>query len=839
MTQEVPLVPAAAAQLLYVDTAAFAELGMPFGRHGSLGPEAERAVLSVVAVRPVLADETPTIVAYATRYRDLRDPHEAGAVLGDGRAGIIGRPLAIEVATRSHRRAHRLLNLRIKGIPTGLSPVGVPEGDGHGDGRLGDRFAVSDSLQAAFLHRNGIRVNRALCAACTSEEYSYYLDVNGHRVPFHDRVGFQLLAGAFDRVAHATFLEGDPDRMREFLDDVNYQLCSELGRKRPLSHAGLLTMLIDRKAREVADMYWVRALHGSTTYDNIGLLEGIDHGLVATVDRAHPTYRPVRGLSPGFAREGPLVLGRIYAGQLTRAFWRTATCEEWVALAQMHVERLVRHCYDAHMTARAVEHLGLPIDTVRFVTKHHRDLAHAFGTTVRQVGEEQQPGLTHEMAPSRDEVKDPARYDIFAGLSVLAEAAMAPISEADREARVVEALDSLAPDDARDRRAAAALLAVTTPLLGACFKGLNPGARQEAVCIVAEEARYQNRPVPAFAYSTVRDWCSDRLGKLRRGEVSLTRFRADIEAMMRDNVRCGPSTPRAIASRIRYGTLPRTGAGRLELSRIEENGVLIQELSDGASDLLRVAIADDPLGLGECSRYRMEYALSDGSAAVAEPTWTADGEAVFDVPVRESPERIRVAFFDVENPMRRWDQDGLGFGVGHAPLLGAALVDAELGAFAKRNAMRRRRTSEVRVRAVQLHVPEAVARRTTRLESLEASPEARSLVERLALEEAAGSRRTGNPYRLANGAIALWVSSSDNDSAALVAGGARAKTFKVPAELRESYEQFCLELGVPTSEVQRCSESSMTQQFERGTLAWSAERGVRRAMRRSQAPSVD
>jgi hypothetical protein len=82
-----------------------------------------------------------------------------------------------------------------------------------------------------------------------------------------------LMAGQFDRLAHLleAHNKSGPGAVKKMLDDVNAQICMELGRTEPLSLPALYGLIVSRKAREVADLWWLRAYQGSITYNNIDL----------------------------------------------------------------------------------------------------------------------------------------------------------------------------------------------------------------------------------------------------------------------------------------------------------------------------------------------------------------------------------------------------------------------------------------------------------------------------------------------------------------------------------------------------------------------------------------
>ncbi len=828
LTRTIPVVPRPDAKLLYVDPKALRDLGLHIGTYGRLTQDEERALAQSFAVRPARAGEDATHDVVATRYQDLSRGQGFGAVQGDGRAGILGKPLSIQIAQKSKGTKTELVNLRVKGVPTGLAPVGTPKGDGHGTGLLSELNALADTIVGSYLGRNGVDATRAPAVASVDEQYKYYFVLGGEKVPFTSRVGFQLLAGSFDRLAHLQAADGDPQVLRGLLDDVGVQVAAELGRKHPLGHAALYMWLVDRQAREQADLWFARAMHGSTTYDNVGLRDGIDMSTVAVVDRAHPTYRPIDHISQGMGKEAEEVMGFMMGGELTRFFKEAATPEEQAKLATIDPGRLAFSSWWRRMGANAVHHLGFDDDTVRTLCKHDRGAVFTFLDTMKNVAERQVIGAQHQMSKD-DVVSDPARYDAFAAMAILVPTIESGLPEAQQIDRVLAALQPIAPDAAADRAAAKELLDAARPVVAAGLRGVAGDVKQAKVEIVADQAQRVNAPVVEFAFSAVRNWTAAKLDAVHAGTLSQERLRGEVGALVRRNIRRGPEAADAVAMGVRHDDRPRENTGRIELSRVEENGVLLQELSDGARDLVRFSLATDPLSTGDLGRYRMRCSLDGGATfQTLSPTRIERGEAVFDVLVTKAPTAITASFFDVSDPTKTFDQDGLGFGAGHLPVLASLAVDAELGAYADRHGLRRSGTSESRRRAVPGYAKDDVARAAIDKTSLSTGKDAAAVARWLQAHNDA--RPVGDPYRLADGSLAR-AAFQGGDTVAVVAGphGAHA----VPPLLYDVVEPFILDLGPPLGEARTDAQGRTAQDFVRGRATFTPKDGARVVITRS------
>ncbi|MCK5799097.1 MAG: YdiU family protein, partial [Deltaproteobacteria bacterium] len=300
---EVPLVAEKGAHVLLANNRELKRLGLKPPENGLQSATYEKQVLGAFAFRPATPEEIQTKaythVGLATRYADKNG---AKGVKGDGRAVLVG-----DVVVKNRKgRITGVYDIQVKGIGTGLHPDW--KGFGHRHGRESLRQALEDALFSDYLATNGIRTNNWLAVIDTGKTIEY---PDGGK----ERAGLLVRGGNFLRLAHLNLVKDDPAALRDLVDHVNRTLSMELGRKRSLSLAGLYKVLTQRKAQEVADLFFLRTVHGSSTYDNIGLVENMDHGTGSTVDRTHKNYS-FFSKWVGFGGEPAFILSRYYETEL-------------------------------------------------------------------------------------------------------------------------------------------------------------------------------------------------------------------------------------------------------------------------------------------------------------------------------------------------------------------------------------------------------------------------------------------------------------------------------------------------------------------------------------------
>lgn len=791
MTVEVPLVAIKDAKLWTINTAELAKHGAAMGPNGLIDWAYEREVVGAVAFRPATEEEIKqgrfTHVGTATRYHSTSDGKKKYAVMGDGRAVLAGQLLVREKKTG---RITQVFELQLKGVETGLRPLGVPRTDHHGTGKAQLGLSIRDALMAGYLRANGIKSTSWVAVVETGEENRHR--PVGMKEDTVDRAAVFVRGGNFLRVAHLRLLKDDPGGTRELLDHLNDQLCLEYGRTTRFSHSALYQELIQRKAEEVAQMYWARTLHGSPSMDNVGLLDDVDHATAVTLGRADSFSW--KNFLPSFPKEGAWILNRYYVDEVRQAFLRSANEEEAKELGSLDPLMMAEQVYQRQMAIGALEHLGLDQDQVGWLIQHERasvdqpSTVDEFLKAVRSVGEQPVPGGCG------------ARYDIFSALSVLLRAAADPVRG---QSELIGKLAPAQPNPERDQLAAQKLLAAVAPILERVKGQALPEVQLAMLSLIEDQAVRINAPV--MELSSDQSW--QLVSKLRDPSKSIQRVRAEFNAVVRGLVRTGPDSAGAVAMRIRHSELDTVDADRkLRLSRLEENGVAIEELSDGHRDLVRFAIAGDPLGTHDPWKYRLRFDLGDGPEERG-CTRVEEGVAIFDVPLEKPPKLIRASFSDATG--KTYDQDGMGFGVGLIPVLGSKLVDAELAAHAARRGGIRTGTPPAMLAAVSSRPlgsaavlgPEP-AYSSRAHEVLAAHPEA-----------------TPSRLELPSGLLACELPKTDWDRKLLVANPQLGRAFKVQWGFANMYAQpdLQLRLGAPLQDEQRDGPGAI-QRFEGGTL---------------------
>lgn len=656
------------AALWFVDPIALADHGFETGPYGLMTAEQEAALHGATILRRAKDGETPAHQVMATRYFDFAD-----SVQGDGRAGILGRPLMHRTGGDETPKGRSAL-LRVKGIATGAIPKGQTEDDSHGHGHMDVRQAFHDAVHQLNDYLNGIESPRSVAFAGTDTTFRFRATkTNQWRSATK---GYLVECGRFDRAAHLlAMMRNDgpanfvPEHwtaagIRSFLDDINEQVELELGRKAPLSMRGLFAHLNKRKAVEVADRYWMRTQQGSPTYDNIAFLQCIDHGTVQAQDRTHP-HQGNSHVSDGFSGEPEQIFSDVVATYFS-FFSQAATRKERKQLAIWQSadvrRRAIEGPFDRRMARNALLHLGLCDSEVATLFRSGlRNQSVAFARLLREIGETPEPGVVHEL--DKLKVENPARYDVFSGLAELVNA----VRSDDPAKRLAKALRPLVPDATRDEAVAQKILDAAQPLLDAILVGDERQQKTKAL-MMSDLARRINEP-SAHLYATVFNrWRDGQMAKLEKGDISKVRFRAEIQAYARRGVRKGACSPTGVVDALKTGTMAPNDRGVFTLASIPEHGALVEEISTGDKHGFRFRIGGDLLELGDLSRYRAKFETGDGKWQTLEPSRIEDGEPVFETLGVARPKHVSVVFFDAENPKKVWDLDGRGFGGGHRPL---------------------------------------------------------------------------------------------------------------------------------------------------------------------------
>lgn len=811
LTVDVPLKARSDLRLLFVDHELMAALGMPVGKNGYLRPADEAALAAIAALEPATKDEATT-TGVATRYADRH-----GWVQGDGRAVVIGTPQT-ERTLQAGAVVERPVNLRLKGVGTGLVPRGKDD-KLHTTGKMGDDGALADTVISGFFAKNGIRTNRTLAFTGSQKLFDY--QINGKT--YQSTEGTLLLAGQFDRLGH--LLQAQKSKgagaVKQMLDDVNAQLCLELGRSDPLSLPAMYGMIVHRKARELADLWWLRSYQGSITYDNIGLFESIDHGTSETVDRTHKRHAFNPGCSTGYGSEPTYVLDNYIASELKTFFASAGGLADRARFAMLDAKTLARDSLLARHAENALEHVGFDLDVAARIMAQARPAALAFAQQVLTLADVVVDGAVHTVtSPHNDawktEVKDPARYDVMAALAALPRAMqrIAANDESGAVALVQRALSSLRPEEAVDAVAARSLIAAARPLYDYAFATSPLATRRAALDVAADVAARINAPVDGLMRFSVLPWVNDKLAAVKNGTLSVARFRGELNALVRGHQRRGDTNPGHIAQALRHGTLPVDERGRRVLSSVVENAVRIEERSDGVSDALVVSLAENPMELADPTQVKLELTFDDGSKKTLTSTGVVDGEVMFELPITGPASAHVVARFVADDGSgKRWDLDGFGFGNGHTLALSSAVVDAELGALAAADKRRRPRIDPNRVDAALF------ARGTARPVVVVDAAVAASFAARA--PDAGGAPDLAAAFALSSGALGVPVVA--RGQVVVLAQGPAGAAYVIPPEILDVAEAQGRKLGRPVDDAHRDGMGRLVQFFERGRVSIDAQ----------------
>src|SRR5690606_36392569 len=362
-TVEVPLVVREDARLVLGNERHLAALGLlraPFGR---ISQATIKRSLGHLALRRATPQEVArgkvAFIGIATRYGNAKFSQGKGA-RGDGKAAIVGDLVLTEPGTG---RVEGLYEIQVKGVDTGLRPVGSGPGDLHGTGA--ERFdeAVGQALMASYLRSNGVETTDWLAVIHYGDTIPYRNEETGATSSYES--GLLVRAGNLLRIGHLQYFRNDPRRLRALFDHVNREAVRRAGQRKPMSWSRLYTHLANRKADQMAALYWARAVHGSLTMDNAGLFELVDLGTTNTVDGKVRQSRS--RLSPGFGHEGTEVLALDYedGGTLPELMGLAATGDEARDLARAVARRPGSRRFRTRMAEHALAHLGLDADDVR------------------------------------------------------------------------------------------------------------------------------------------------------------------------------------------------------------------------------------------------------------------------------------------------------------------------------------------------------------------------------------------------------------------------------------------------------------------------------------------
>jgi hypothetical protein len=148
-------------------------------------------------------------------------------------------------------------------------------------------------------------------------------------------------------------------------------------------------------------------------------------------------------------------------------------------------------------------------------------------------------------------------------------------------------------------------------------------------------------------------------------------------AMVRRYLRIGPWSPQEVALRIRSNEVEDTGGGWLRLSSETENGVRIEELSNGKQDRLRVTVNRGRIH-GDPGDLVAHVELNGKSVTHHARPQMVGENIVFNVPLVGARCGLRITFS--EPGPDAIDNYGFGYGVGYRLATASSLVRAQLAA---------------------------------------------------------------------------------------------------------------------------------------------------------------
>ncbi len=617
------------------------------------------------------AGTQPTSFGLATRYHDRASASKPGSVQGDGRAVEVAHVLA----TDASGRVTGISSLQQKGgVDTGLAPVGTVAGqDHHAGGGFCLYAALKDAVVSGYLETNGVNAERFVAVQRLSPWLGRY-----------------VREGQFVRLAHLNYLKDDPAALHGVLDSVNTQLSVELGRPTKMTLPGLFKNLVQRKARDLCELFWARMAHSSTTYDNIGLLSTLDLTVMDGQDRMHSAL-PDRQVSVGYANEPRVVLKK-FTDEVAKFVGSVATGDERKVLTAMPLERFQNKVLAYEMTGQMLAHLGLDADDVAKTMKTRRNASLEAFKVLMNTGTQIEYDHTYQAGAAKR--FEPSQYDAFNALKHLVEISTSKRSELDKQRELAKQLRPLMPDDERDLGQAELLLNYFRPVLQPLTAGLSGPARDAKLQMVVDQAHRINAPLEGLEHETAEllgKQMADLVGSGREAEANTMMLHA-----IRKNLRKGPSSAHEVAMALRHQRLTPDAEGWLTLSSQVEGPVRFEEQSNGGGDRIRVVLD------GEHRQYRMNLGPSEHAWRLdVTPSSVGGGKTVFEVPLKpgEPVDSLRFGFVWGENQFLDAG-GGTLFGQEWKPVLASKLLQAELASVAKANGAVREGTDPSMLAAV-------------------------------------------------------------------------------------------------------------------------------------------
>ncbi len=651
------------ARVVMVNFDELERLGIPVPAGRRLTSELETELLTRFAVRPIEEGERAQLTGFATRYQGY-----PGYVQGDGRAVMVAQAAVID--SRGRRRER--VDVQLKGVATGLLPKRKDWASRNG--RMFLSRAIQEALYADFLAANGVASNRWLAIIDAGHTITRPSD----SVEF--RVGWHLRTGNFWRMGHLWHFADDRRALRDVLTEVRQVLAQERGRRALPSLERTYHWLLRKKAIELADAWWLRYVHGSYTPDNVGLFECLDQGTACTIDRNHPSFSAHR---VGYSHAAAMLMGEDYKRILPEALRKIATPAERRRLVRIAPGQVTGRWFERRMAFQLLRHLGVEERVAQRLLHRHRDRAIAWWTSFRALADAVDRGRESWVGrQAAFRVRHAAHFDVFraiqAGLrlATIARFTEAPAASTVR-ARAQRLLATLRPEADRTGRDLLSAVSFLELLDEVIARSTTTATRLAELRLMRERAAVLGRRSSSLEGGdslTIAERFVNGLQNL----VPMSRVRAWLRIVSRRNVIDGPGTSIWAARELRTGRTPRLPDGRWIVSRVIENGVEFQQVSDGVRDAFRFVVTRRMTREASTS-LRLELRWS-GVWRRSKRTSMTDDELVFEVPIdRPLPRRLRARFVGT----RRFTNGGLGY-ARDVPLLFSSLeVQLELARLAK------------------------------------------------------------------------------------------------------------------------------------------------------------
>jgi hypothetical protein len=584
----------------------------------------------------------------ATRYAGDWASRTKGAVQGDGRALALG---VIERRSPGGRLVEVTTLQQKGGIDTGLAPYGLVKGvDHHTGGTHPLAYGISDAFFAWHLETNGHNAERWLGTTADGDLFARVFRETEQ-----------------PRLAHLVELRDDPRALRQVLDDVNKELCVELGRNRLLSYDGLFKNLVTRKAKALADLFWLRMSHRSPTLDNIGLRKTIDVSTMSGEQRMSTTTRT--HVEVGFAKEAHEVLSD-FTEYLRVLMRKSATEPERAVLNKLSHHTIAEGAFNRAMAEKTLEHLGLDKDLAARVLHDEPRAARRLFEAVMRIGLERVGD-------------DVPLFEPFAALAAAFKAS------ASRQGPVaIERALAPVTEDPRTSAAATEMLELVTPLVTAALKGVTGPAREALIRVVEDQALRLNAPYETLANHEVLEWAAQLGQRAQRGEVAVVQNQ--LQRRVWESQRQGPTSAHDLALALRHGELEPAADGWLTVHAEMQGRVRFEERSNGATDVLRIVLDRE----GEPHDYQLNLDLGRTAWLLqVAPTRATKYHLEWDVPlsISERPSRYQFGFVSQGGRGPSYDspEPGQLSGVGYQPRLGSELLQAELARWARARGLER------------------------------------------------------------------------------------------------------------------------------------------------------